>query len=100
MLPPPRAHVSFYQTDFRFTAGLSIGVGLIRIAFPESQQFLEAKAAGKKTASPGAFYRDLVKMLKAEWKMCIYCIILMTWVSIIKSISNPSSLVRHLTKHH
>jgi hypothetical protein len=64
----------------KLTAGASIGVGLIRICFPESKQFLEAKKAGKKAGDPGAFWRETKQMLGQEWKMCIYCIILMTWV--------------------
>ncbi len=63
-------------------AGLSIGIGFIRILFPESQQFLIAKASGKKLiASPRAFWTDLKNMMRQEWRMSIYCIILMTWVS-------------------
>jgi hypothetical protein len=34
---------------------------------------------GKK-ASAGAFWRDVKIMLGQEWRMVIYCIILMTWV--------------------
>lgn len=61
-------------------AGFSIGIGLIRILFPESKQFREARAAGKQAHAPGVFWQETKKMLKQEWKMCIYCIILMTWV--------------------
>jgi hypothetical protein len=77
-------------------AGLSIGVGLIRILFPESKQFLEAKAAGKKAASAGAFWRDLKKMLKQEWRMAIYCIILMTWVCSVSPGQTTSVLTHRL----
>lgn len=73
-----------------FSAGLSIGAGIIRIFFPESKQFLEAKAQGKKTTSPGAFWRDVKKMLKLEWKMCVYCIILMTWFNYYSHTSQDS----------
>jgi hypothetical protein len=56
-------------------------VGLVRVLFPESKQFLEAKAAGKKSATPAEFWAETKKMLAQEWRMSIYCIILMTWVS-------------------
>jgi hypothetical protein len=63
-------------------AGFSIAVGLVRVFFPESQQFLLAKAAGKKLSSPRAFWNDFKRMMRQEWKMSIYCIILMTWVGL------------------
>lgn len=66
-----------WKTVFWIAAGISIGVGLIRIAFPESRQFVEAKKMGNKQSTPGAFWRDIKKMLKNEWKMCVYCVILM-----------------------
>jgi MFS family permease len=68
-----------WKTVFWVGAGFSIAIGFIRVLFPESKQFLEAKKAGKK-ASPGAFWAETKVMLKKEWKMCVYCIILMTWV--------------------
>lgn len=71
-------------------AGISIAIGIIRIFFPESQQFLDAKAKGKSTATPGAFWRDCKKMLAQEWKMCVYCIILMTWFNYYSHTSQDS----------
>lgn len=68
-----------WKTVFWIAAGLSIAIGLVRLAFPESKQFLEAKKAGHKEITPGAFWRETRHMLRLEWKMCIYCIILMTW---------------------
>lgn len=68
-----------WKTVFWIAAGLSIGVGLLRICFPESKQFLEAKKAGKRDATAGEFFRETRHMLAMEWKMCVYCIILMTW---------------------
>ena len=69
-----------WKTVFWAGAGLSIGVGLIRVLFPESKQFIEARKAGKRAHAPGVFWAETRKMLRQEWKMCIYCIILMTWV--------------------
>ncbi len=48
--------------------------------FPESKQFLEAKAAGKQSVSAGEFWRETKHMVGQEWKISVYCIILMTWV--------------------
>lgn len=66
-----------------YPAGISIAVGLIRICFPESKAFIEAKKSGKRTMTAGEFWRETVSMLGKEWRMCIYCIILMTWVSLV-----------------
>lgn len=79
-----------FKTVFWIAAGFSIAVGLARICFPESQQFLIAKKAGKKTVTPGAFLRETKKMLGQEWKMCIYCIILMTWFNFYSHTSQAS----------
>ena len=68
-----------WKLVFWIGAGASIGVGLIRAVFPESQQFLDARKAGKKAANPSAFWQETRIMLRQEWKMCVYCIILMTW---------------------
>lgn len=71
-------------------AGISISVGLVRALFPESRQFLEARAQGKKATSPGAFWRDTRKMLATEWKMCIYAVVLMTWFNYYSHTSQDS----------
>lgn len=60
-------------------AGFSIAVGLIRILFPESPQFIEAKKVGANKANVGAFFKEVKIMMKQEWRLAIYCIILMTW---------------------
>lgn len=72
--------VNSWKTVFWIGAGISIGVGLIRICFPESKQFIEAKKAGKAKKAHSVFWRETRVMLMQEWRMCIYCIILMTWV--------------------
>lgn len=73
--------VESWKTVFWIGAGISILIGLVRICFPESKQFIEAKKAGKRAKAPGVFWQETKKMLKQEWRMCVYCIILMTWVS-------------------
>lgn len=88
-----------WKTVFWIGAGLSIGVGLIRILFPESRQFLEAKAHGKKHgASPKAFWVETRKMIVKEWRMCIYCIILMTWFNFYSHTSQDSYTTFVLTQ--
>ncbi|KZZ97433.1 carboxylic acid transport protein [Moelleriella libera RCEF 2490] len=87
-----------WKTVFWAAAGFSIGIGLIRALFPESQQFLEAKKNGKKSASPGAFWRDTRKMLAQEWKMCVYCVILMTWFNYYSHTSQDSYTTFMLTQ--
>ncbi|KAK3044539.1 hypothetical protein LTS18_000996, partial [Coniosporium uncinatum] len=82
--------VETWKTVFWIAAGLSIGVGLIRCLFPESKQFIEAKKANKKGTSPKAFWLETRKMLRSEWKMCIYCIILMTWFNFYSHTSQDS----------
>ncbi|KAK6435849.1 hypothetical protein LTR95_007959 [Oleoguttula sp. CCFEE 5521] len=68
-----------WKITFWIAAGLSIAVGLIRIAFPESQQFRDRKAAGHKSASGAVFWKESKAMLASQWKLCVYAIILMTW---------------------
>ncbi|KAF1990647.1 MFS general substrate transporter [Aulographum hederae CBS 113979] len=83
--------VETWKTVFWIAAGLSIGVGLIRILFPESKQFIEAKKAKKNNGtSASAFWADTKKMLGQEWKMCIYCIVLMTWFNFYSHTSQDS----------
>ncbi|KAK8170990.1 carboxylic acid transport protein [Phyllosticta citrichinensis] len=92
-----------WKTVFWIAAGLSIGVGLIRIAFPESKQFLEAKearnaAGGKSDKAPSAFWQETKKMLAKEWKMCLYCIFLMTWFNYYSHTSQDSYTTFMLTQ--
>ncbi|KAL0265186.1 hypothetical protein SLS55_001150 [Diplodia seriata] len=87
-----------WKTVFWIAAGISIGVGIIRIFFPESQQFIEAKKAGKKARAPGAFWHETKVMLAQEWKLCIYCIILMTWFNYYSHTSQDSYTTFMLTQ--
>ncbi|RDW92133.1 carboxylic acid transport protein [Coleophoma crateriformis] len=82
--------VETWKTVFWIAAGLSIGVGCIRIMFPESQQFIDAKKEGRQSHGAGAFWAETRKMLRAEWRMCIYCIILMTWFNFYSHTSQDS----------
>ncbi|EPE28861.1 MFS general substrate transporter [Glarea lozoyensis ATCC 20868] len=82
--------VESWKTVFWAAAGISIGIGLIRICFPESKQFLEAKKNGHKNITAGAFFKETKVMLAKEWKMCIYCVILMTWFNFYSHTSQDS----------
>ncbi|KAI0126304.1 carboxylic acid transport protein [Xylariales sp. AK1849] len=78
-----------WKTVFWAAAGLSIAAGLLRCLFPESKQFRAAKKSGHHiTAS--AFWTETKMMLKHEWRMCIYCIILMTWFNFYSHTSQDS----------
>ncbi|KAI9054948.1 hypothetical protein LZ554_002091 [Drepanopeziza brunnea f. sp. 'monogermtubi'] len=82
--------VETWKTVFWIAAGASIGVGLIRLCFPESQQFLEAKKNGTKDTSASEFWKETKIMLAEEWKMCVYCVILMTWFNLYSHTSQDS----------
>lgn len=79
-------------------AGLSIGIGLIRMAFPESRQFIEAKKAGKNKTDYRAFMAEVRLMIRKEWRMAIYCIILMTWFNFYSHTSQDSYTTFMLTE--
>lgn len=79
-----------WKSVFWIAAAVSIAVGLIRCLFPESRQFIEARREGKKAKAPSAFWKETKAMLRQEWKMCIYCIILMTWFNCrLRSLDEP-----------
>ncbi|KAJ5373872.1 Major facilitator superfamily domain general substrate transporter [Penicillium concentricum] len=86
-----------WKTVFWIAAGISIAVGFIRICFPESQSFIEAKKAGKRTMTAGEFWRETISMLGKEWRMCIYCVILMTWFNFYSHTSQDSYTTFMLT---
>lgn len=78
-----------WKTVFWIAAGLSIAAGLARCVFPESKQFIEAKKSGHHITATD-FWRETKSMLKHEWRMCIYCIILMTWFNFYSHTSQDS----------
>ena len=83
---------------FWIGAGMSIAVGCVRLLFPESAQFIAAKKEGKAQGkSAGAFWQSTKVMLAQEWKMCIYCIILMTWFNYYSHTSQDSYTTFMLT---
>lgn len=58
-----------WKIAFWGAAGASIGVGCLRLLFPESRQFIEAKKTGNRGAHSAQFKKDLGKIFKCEWKM-------------------------------
>ncbi|ORY70385.1 carboxylic acid transport protein [Pseudomassariella vexata] len=78
-----------WKTVFWIAAGLSFGAGLVRCLFPESKQFREAKKAGNHISAVD-FWRETKQMMAKEWRMCIYCIILMTWFNYYSHTSQDS----------
>ncbi|KAI1823295.1 carboxylic acid transport protein [Xylaria intraflava] len=68
-----------WKTVFWVGSGLSFSAGLLRCFFAESKQFREARASGEKiTASD--MWKETKEMLANEWRMTVYCSILMTWL--------------------
>lgn len=68
-----------WTTMFWVGAGLSFLSGFLRLAFPESKQFIEARKESGRGSGLKNFRNNFGKMLKKEWKVCIYAIILMSW---------------------
>jgi hypothetical protein len=56
---------------------------VLRFFFPESQQFIQAKQNAKQNTprqvSGKGFWKETWDMLRNEWRMFIYCVVLMTW---------------------
>ncbi|CAJ2499651.1 Uu.00g025040.m01.CDS01 [Anthostomella pinea] len=57
-----------WKTVFWIATGLSIAAGLIRCCFPESKQFMEAKATGHHI-SASDFWKETRSMLAKEWRL-------------------------------
>lgn len=89
---PPSKHSHMIPTlIIEFLAGLSFGVAGLRACFPESQQFLEAKAQGRQGSVPfREFYRSVTSMFREQWRICVYCIILMTGFNYLSHTSQDS----------
>ncbi|PGH21554.1 hypothetical protein AJ80_03114 [Polytolypa hystricis UAMH7299] len=87
-----------WKTVFWIAAGLSIFMGIVRIFLPESKQFIEAKKAGKKGTSAGAFWGETKEMIRKEWRLVVYCIVLMTWFNFYSHTSQDSYTTFMLTE--
>jgi len=71
-------------------AGGSWTIGLIRLLFPDSEQFEKAKAEGKRGEHTKNFLKDLKAIVKQEWKMMLYAIILMAWFNFFSHTSDDT----------
>ncbi|KAI1463249.1 MFS general substrate transporter [Daldinia caldariorum] len=78
-----------WKTVFWIASGLSIGAGLLRCVFPESRQFIEAKDAGQHITA-NDFWKETKSMIAKEWRMCVYCVFLMTWFNYYAHASQDS----------
>ncbi|RCI09422.1 hypothetical protein L249_3753 [Ophiocordyceps polyrhachis-furcata BCC 54312] len=86
--------VDSWKTVFWIGAGFSIAVGLIRILLPESQQPRQANSQ-----SPAMdFWHSTKAMLRREWKMSIYCILLMTCLNFYSHATQDSYTTFMLTQ--
>lgn len=81
--------IETWKTVFWIAGGLSFAAGLVRCLFPESKQFLEAKKSGQHI-TPSAFMKETRSMLRQEWRLCVYCVILMTWFNFYSHTSQDS----------
>lgn len=84
--------VNTWPTMFWVGAAMSFAAGFFRLAFPESKQFIEARK-DRKGAGTSEFTKNFGKMLKQEWKVCIYSIILMSWFNWFSHTSQDSYTV-------
>lgn len=82
---------------FWIGAGLSFACGFLRLFFPESKQFVEARKNKAKGADSSLFIKNFGAMLKQEWKVCIYAIILMSWFNWFSHSSQDSYTTFMLT---
>lgn len=92
-----------WKLVFWIATGMSC-LGFVRMCFPESKQFREASRVRRETeqdrhtnghrgsivsmtdtvhdnVTPGAFWKDTRNVLKREWRILVYCIILMSWLT-------------------
>jgi sugar phosphate permease len=77
-----------WRETFWVGAAFSIGVGVLRIFFGESRQFLEAKALAKVQSQENQnkqpqsgwriFWHNFCAMMRAEWGLVLYCVLMMT----------------------
>ena len=71
-----------WELLFYLGAGLSLAAGIVRAVLPESPKFLEQKRLRSlqpiNKAPVKQFFVETGQMLKEQWKMCIYAILVMT----------------------
>lgn len=75
-----------YRSIFYIGAGLTALVGIIRVFFPESKQYRQERVSREVSARQkiAYFVKDARIASKQDWKMFLYCVLLMTafnWMS-------------------
>ena len=66
-----------WPIGFWVGAGLSFFVGFLRLIYPESKQFIEARRESKGQGTAN-FRKSFGHMLRTQWKTCVYAIVLMS----------------------
>lgn len=85
-----------WKTMFWIGAALSFASGFLRLFLPESKQFIEARKLDRGSSTTN-FRKNFGTMLKKEWKVCIYAIILMSWFNWFSHTSQDSYTTFMLT---
>lgn len=75
-----------WRALFWTASGISLFAAAIRLLLPESEVFLRAKRAEAAAGTSAQhktriFIRELKKMLRAHWLLCIYAVLFMTGMS-------------------
>ncbi|PWN20530.1 putative carboxylic acid transport protein JEN1 [Microstroma glucosiphilum] len=81
--------VASWQTMFWVGAALSFFVGTLRLICPESKEFTESRKLNKGQGTAD-FRKNFLLMLKTEWGICVYAVVLMTWLCWISHTSQDS----------
>ncbi|SAM68120.1 probable carboxylic acid transport protein JEN1 [Ustilago bromivora] len=87
---------STWSIMFWVGAGFSFVVGFLRLLWPESKQFIEARKATKGQGTKN-FRKSFTTMLCKEWKVCIFAIIIMSWFNWFSHSSQDSYTTFMLT---
>ncbi|ODQ51814.1 MFS general substrate transporter [Saitoella complicata NRRL Y-17804] len=66
-----------FRALFYIGAALTALVGFLRLLFPESKQFLEAKAQGRQGGHAKASMREARVQVRVHWRRCVYAVVLM-----------------------
>lgn len=74
----PRGGADGFKDLFYIGAGASFFVGIVRMLFPESEQFRRAKEQGQKGGHTKQFMKEAGVVIKTQWRRIIYaCIVSM-----------------------
>ncbi|KAG8678056.1 hypothetical protein FRC09_020151, partial [Ceratobasidium sp. 395] len=71
----PRGGADGFKDLFYIGAGASFFVGIVRMLFPESEQFRRAKEQGQKGGHTKQFMKEAGVVVKTQWRRIIYACI-------------------------